>query len=91
MFHKNLYKKKTQLENENICLKLINLEIRENLRRKKKEYKLVKGRLIGENIRLVDGIMNYTKTKTKTTQGLIMPIDFEKALIQCPGNLFSKL
>ena len=45
----------------------------------------LKGRFIGENIRLVQGHMIYTEQKH--IQGLLMLIDFEKVLTQFLGNL----
>lgn len=36
MFYTNLYKKKLQMENDNICLKLINLDIRKLTAEEKK-------------------------------------------------------
>ena len=39
-----------------------------------------KGRFIGENIRLIDGIINHTAAHN--IPGLFLFLDFEKALIQ---------
>ena len=48
----------------------------------------IKGRFIGESTRLVYDIMNYTEKRQNA--GLLMLIDFEKPLIQFPGNLCIK-
>ena len=46
----------------------------------------LKGRFIGENIRLVYDLMNYKEQKH--IPGLLMLIDFEKAFDSIIGNLF---
>ena len=50
----------------------------------------LKGRFIGENIRLVYDLMNYTEQKHIHVPGLLMLIDFEKDLTPFLGNLFFK-
>ena len=41
------------------------------------ETRFIKGRFIGENIRLIDSIINYTANKT--IPGLVLLLEFEKA------------
>ena len=49
----------------------------------------IKGRYIGENIRLIYDLMNYTEENN--IPGLLLLIDFEKRLTLYHGNLHKKL
>ena len=49
----------------------------------------IKGRYIGENIRLIYDLMNYTEENN--IPGLLLLIDFEKRLTLYHGNLYKKL
>ena len=49
----------------------------------------IKGRFIGENVRLISDIINYTSTKT--LPGLAVFLDFEKAFDSMEWNFLFKV